>query len=504
MNSTTILLLVLGYFGILLLIARFTGKNDSNETFFTGNRNSPWYVVAFGMIGASLSGVTFISVPGWVAGSQFAYMQMVLGYFAGYVVIAHVLLPLYYRLNLTSIYTYLGDRFGRYTYKTGASFFLLSRVIGASFRLFLVANVLQFAVFDSLGVPFWVTVTGTIALIWVYTFRGGIKTIVYTDTLQTTFMIGAVVVTVYTLSKALLPEGVSLLEYVSNSPMSRMWFVGQEPGEGGFWNSLFNDQGGQHFLKQFFGGMFITICMTGLDQDMMQKNLTCRSLKDAQRNIYGLSTSLIFVNMLFLALGVLLYDFAAKNGIEAANDSLFPEIALGGYLTPIAGVLFIIGLIAAAYSSADSALTALTTSFCVDILNMDPTGNETKGKQVNTRTYVHVGMSIFVLIVIILFKYTAPQNVISEIFKAAGYTYGPLLGLFAFGLFTQRNVRDKWIPWIAIASPILTYVFNANSERWFGYKAGFELLLINGIIMLILLGISSVGMPKKAEGVLDA
>ncbi|TNE28700.1 MAG: sodium:solute symporter [Bacteroidetes bacterium] len=498
MNANLILLLILLYFAVLLIIAKVTGKNDSNETFFTGNRNSPWYVVAFGMIGASLSGVTFISVPGWVAGSQFSYMQMVLGYFAGYMVIAHVLLPLYYRLNLTSIYSYLEERFGRSTYKTGASFFLLSRIVGASFRLFLVANILQFTVFEAMGVPFWVTVSGTISLIWIYTFRGGIKTIVYTDTLQTLFMLGAVGLTVYYLSDAIVPEGVSLTQYISESSMSRVLFLGQESGEGGFWGSFFGDDSKRHFLKQFLGGMFITICMTGLDQDMMQKNLTCRSLKDAQKNMYGLSTSLIFVNLLFLALGVLLYDYGSAMGLPAADDNLFPTIALGGHLPVIVGVMFIIGLIAAAYSSADSALAALTTSFCVDILEIDRRKEVTtpidsdllkndERSLVRKRRLVHIGMSITILIVIILFKYTAPQNVISRIFEAAGYTYGPLLGLYSFGLFTSLKVHDKWVPLAAIASPIFTFLFNMYSEQLIGYTAGFELLLINGAIMFMLL-----------------
>lgn len=478
MSPYSILFLVFAYFALLLIIARFTGKDDSNATFFSGNRSSPWYVVAFGMIGASLSGVTFISVPGWVATSQFGYMQMVLGYLAGYVVIAHVLLPLYYRLNLTSIYTYLGERFGPKTYKTGAVFFLISRIIGASFRLFLVANVLQLAVFDALHVPFWMTVTGTIALIWVYTFRGGIKTIVYTDTLQTTFMLAAVGLTVYYLSDALIPEGQTLYAYISEHADSRIFFTGQ--GEGGFWTSFFEGENGNHFLKQFLGGMFITICMTGLDQDMMQKNLTCRSLKEAQKNMYGFSISLLFVNLLFLSLGLLLYDYAAEMGLGAANDDLFPAIALGGTLPSAVVVFFIIGLIASAYSSADSALTSLTTSFSVDILGMDVNGHSADTKR--TRRWVHIGMSVVILIVIVLFKYTAPQNVISDLFRVAGYTYGPLLGLFSFGLLTHWNLKDKWVPLAAIAGPVATYVLNENSAEWFGYTFGFELLLVNGAL----------------------
>ncbi len=499
MSATTILFMVLGYFAVLLLIARITGKSDSNATFFRGNRSSPWFVVAFGMIGASLSGVTFISVPGWVEGSQFAYMQMVMGYFAGYVVIAHVLLPLYYRLNLTSIYTYLHSRFGSATYKTGASFFLLSRIIGASFRLFLVANVLQLAVFDELGVPFWLTVVCTIALIWIYTFRGGIKTIVYTDTLQTTFMLAAVGLTIYYISDLVIQEGVSLIDYIKDHSNSKVFFTGED--KGGFWSSLFNGASNQHFLKQFLGGMFITICMTGLDQDMMQKNLTCRSLKDAQKNMYGFSLSLIFINLVFLSLGILLYDYASLVGIEAANDNLYPAVALSEGLPAVVVVFFIIGLIASAYSSADSALTSLTTSFSVDILDMNTESDDQSVK--STRRWVHVGMSIVILIVIILFKYTAPQNVISELFKVAGYTYGPLLGLYAFGLFTKRKPLDQLVPVLAIASPVVTYIVNRYSEVWFNYKFGFELLLFNGLVMMLLLFITSLGTSNKSVVPLD-
>lgn len=500
MTPLTILLLVLGYFAVLLLIAKITGKNDSNETFFSGNRNSPWFIVAFGMVGASLSGVTFISVPGWVADSQFSYMQMVMGYLAGYIVIAHVLLPLYYRLNLTSIYSYLKDRFGRHTYKTGSVFFLISRIIGASFRLFLVANVLQFAVFDALGVPFWITVLGTILLIWIYTFRGGIKTIVYTDTLQTLFMLLAVGLTVYYLSDVVIPEGTSLVSYISESPMSKVWFTGEE--QGGFWQSLFNGASKNHFLKQFLGGMFITICMTGLDQDMMQKNLTCKSLKDAQKNMYGFSLSLIVVNLLFLSLGVLLYDYAGMMGMTETNDDLFPAVALQGGLPGMVTVFFVIGLIASAYSSADSALTSLTTSFSVDILGLDTKSNDPSIKR--TRRRVHVGMSLVILVVILLFKTTVPSNVISDLFRVAGYTYGPLLGLYSFGLMTKRGVRDKWVPYAAVASPVLTYIINENSEAWIGYKFGFELLLLNGLLMFTMLAALSFGVEKKQELPLDA
>lgn len=500
MNPIHILLLVAGYFAILLLIARVTGKNDSNATFFTGNRSSPWFVVAFGMIGASLSGVTFISVPGWVETSNFAYMQMVLGYFAGYVVIAHVLLPLYYRLNLTSIYTYLDGRFGVATYKTGSSFFLLSRIIGASFRLYLVAIVLQLAVFDALNVPFWATVLGTILLIWVYTFRGGIKTIVYTDTLQTLFMLLAAGMSVYYLADEVIPEGVSLTEYIRSHPMSKTWFFGEE--QGGFWKSLFNGASAQHFFKQFLGGMFITICMTGLDQDMMQKNLTCRSIGDAQKNMYGFSLSLIVVNLLFLSLGILLVDFAELNGIVERGDKLFPAVALEGGLPSVITVMFIIGLIASAYSSADSALTSLTTSFSVDIMGVD-TQNEDRSSRA-LRRKVHIGMSAVIFLVIIAFKYLVKDSVIKELFTVAGYTYGPLLGLYAYGLMTKRRTFDRGVPFAAVLSPILTYIINLNSVEWFNYKIGFELLLLNGVIMFTFLYLLSFVKTSKANQSLDS
>lgn len=468
MSPIFIITLVVCYFLLLIGVSYLTGRKDDNEAFFLGNRQSPWYVVAFGMVGASLSGVTFISVPGWVEGSQFSYMQVVLGYVLGYAVIIKVLLPLYYRLQLTSIYTYLDQRFGPSSYKTGSVFFLISRIIGASFRLYLVAIVLQYAVFDALGVPFWVTVMVTILLIWVYTFRSGIKTIIWTDTLQTTFMLVAVIITVVLIKKSLIPDG-SLIEYVSNSDMSRIFFFDEWKTENAFW-------------KQFLSGMFITIVMTGLDQDMMQKNLSCRSLKDAQKNMFWLSIILVVVNLVFLSLGVLLYDYADVNGIAETGDKLYSAVALSGDLGIVVGVLFILGLIAAAYSSADSALTALTTSFCVDILGIQ--NKEAKaGKRI--RKQVHIMFSVILLLVILAFKYTVDESVIKELFVAAGYTYGPLLGMYAFGLFTKWNVKDKWVPLIAIISPILSYILKDNSEAWFGYSFGFELLLVNGLFTLI-------------------
>lgn len=481
MSPVAIIALIGVYFLALILIARITSRKSDNNSFFVGNRKSPWYIVAFGMVGASLSGVTFISVPGWVGASQFSYMQMVLGYVPGYMVIAFVLLPLYYRLQLTSIYTYLNGRFGRKSYKTGASFFLLSRIIGASFRLYLVAIVLQFAVFDRLGmeVPFVVTVLITIALIWLYTFRGGIKTIIWTDTFQTAFMLLAVGISVYAISSALGLDAKGLIETVKNSEYSRIFFF-DDPNDPRF------------FFKQFFAGMFITITMTGLDQDMMQKNLSCKNLRDAQKNMVSFTIVLVFVNLVFMTMGALLYIFAGTKGIElpAKADQLYPMLAVDGYLGASVGILFVLGLIAAAYSSADSALTALTTSFSIDILEVDKKA-ENIAKRIRQR--VHVGMSVVLVFVIMLFRLINNDSVISQLFTAAGYTYGPLLGLYAFGLFSKRKVRDNDVPFIAIASPIISFVLDYWSAELFGgYEIGFEILIINGAITYLGLLISSI------------
>ena len=469
MKPEIIALIILLYFGLLILVAQFTSRNAGNEGFFLGNRQSPWYIVAFGMIGASLSGVTFISVPGWVGTNQFAYLQMVLGYLLGYAVIANILLPLYYRLQLTSIYTYLDQRFGSYSYKTGAWFFLLSRTIGAAFRLFLVANVLQLAIFDAWNVPFVVTVIITIVLIWLYTFRGGIKTIVWTDTLQTLFMLLAVGFTIYYLGKDLQLSLGQMADTVIQSDFSRIWF--------------FDDwQDKRHFIKQFLSGAFITIVMTGLDQDMMQKNLSCRSLPEAKKNVYWYGFAFIPVNILFMSLGVLLYIYAAREGIPfpERTDNIFPLIATGDFLAPIVGVFFMLGLMAAAYSSADSALTALTTSFTIDILGIQKKIKE-RAKRIKIRKRVHVGFSLLLLLVIVLFRAINDQSVIESLFLVAGYTYGPLLGMYSFGLFTRRVVQDKNVPLIAVASPIVCLVLYFISPFLFnGYIFGFEMLLING------------------------
>ena len=469
MQPLHILLLIVAYFSVLIFISYITSKSANNDTFFKADNSSPWYLVAFGMIGASLSGVTFISVPGWVESQSMSYMQMVLGYVVGYAVIGLVLLPLYYRLNLTSIYSYLQDRFGDYSYKTGASFFLLSRTIGASFRLFLVANVLQLLLFDAYGIPFWVTVTITILLIWLYTFKGGIKTIVWTDSLQTLFMLIAVGVCIYTITDEM--EISNLFSYVADSEFSKTFF--------------FDDvKTGDYFWKRFLAGAFVAIVMTGLDQDMMQKNLTCRNLKDAQKNMFWFTIVLVIVNFFFLALGVLLTDYAQKNGIDAHKDQLFPIIATKGTLGLATAIFFLLGLIAAAYSSADSALTSLTTSFSIDILEIDK--KEDKNQQEKIRKKIHVVFSFILIFTILIFKYfIADESVIAKIFTFANYTYGPLLGLYAFGLFTKLRVKDKAVPLICLASPFVTYFINHLCISNFNFEFGFALLILNGLITFL-------------------
>lgn len=462
--------LIVSYFVVLILISYLTGKQSGNDAFFKANKQSPWFVVAFGMIGASLSGVTFISVPGWVEASSFSYMQVVLGYILGYIVIGTVLLPLYYKLNLTSIYTYLEERFGTYSYKTGASFFLISRIIGASFRLFLVANVLQIILFDELGIAFWQTVTITVLLIWLYTFKSGIKTIVWTDTLQTLFMLIAVGVTIYFVSDELGLSGGGILDFVLDDDMSKVFFFEDYKSADWFW-------------KQFISGAFIAIVMTGLDQDMMQKNLTCRSLRDAQKNMFWFTIVLTIVNFIFLCLGLLLTVYANENGIDASKDDLFPILAKNNLGIGVF-VFFLLGLIAAAYSSADSALTSLTTSFSIDILDIE--NKFSKGKQVKVRKQIHIIISILLILVIIAFKYIIrDESVIAKLFVFAGYTYGPLLGLYAFGLFTKWQLRDQFVPLVAIASPILSYIISMNSLKWFGFEFGFFILILNGFLTFL-------------------
>ena len=473
MQPIYLLSLIAAYFCVLLLIAYFTGKNDTNETFFKANKKSTWYVVAFGMVGASLSGVTFISVPGWVQSSQFSYMQIVLGYMVGYLVIAYVLIPIYYNLKVTSIYEFLKHRFGPTSHKTGFFFFFVSRVLGSSFRLFLVASVMQYFIFDAWNVPFEITVIISILLIWIYTYKGGIKTIVWTDTLQTIFMLFAVFATIYIILNKL---NLSVSDIFTSSEFDKYNKI--------FFTDDFN--GKKHFIKSFLGGMFIAIAMTGLDQDMMQKNLTCKNTKEAQWNVISLGFVLIIVNFIFLTLGALLFIYAEKFGIQIPivegnpkTDLLFPEIALKGELSYSIGIIFILGLIAAAYSSADSALTSLTTSYCIDFLNIEKR-EASKQKAIRQRT--HIGISVLLIVVIIVFKYVLEENVISSLLQVASYTYGPLLGLFAFGIFTKHTIKDKLVWIIAIISVILSYLLNYYSTVLLnGYEFGFELLIVNGL-----------------------
>ena len=477
MIPTHILLLIGGYFLLLLLISYFTGKNDSNIDFFKAGKSSPWYLVAFGMVGASLSGVTFISVPGWVEASEFSYLQVVFGYFLGYMVTAYVLLPIYYNKNVTSIYEYLDDRFGFVSYKVGAISFFVSRVLGAAFRLFLVAIVLQQFVFDAWNVPYELTVVLSILLIWIYTFRGGIKTIVWTDTLQTLFMLISVGLSIYFILGKL---DWSFTEFLASDELKQYNRVI-------FLDDFFEKQ---HLLKSILGGMFVTICMTGLDQDMMQKNLTCKNLKDAQKNMVSFSVVLVIVTFVFMLLGALLYIYADKFEIamplmdgKPKSDLLFPEIALNSGLGMTVAVTFMLGLIAAAYSSADSALTSLTTSFCVDFLGIE---KKAEKDQKRIRKLTHIGMSVLLILVVILFKHVLDTNVIDGLLQVASYTYGPLLGLFAFGIFTKHMVKDKYV-WIValVAVGIILALAKIPPESLGGYAFGYELLPLNGLLTFI-------------------
>jgi len=464
MSPFLVLSLVLGYFIVLVGISWVTSRNADTQAFFNANRKSPWFLVAFGMIGATLSGVTFISVPGEVGNSAFSYLQFVFGNIIGYWLIAGILIPLYYRLNLISIYAFLDQRFGGNAYKTGSFFFLVSKLIGAAFRLYLVATVLQ------INIPFIVTVIVTIALIWIYTFRGGIKTIVWTDTLQTFFLISAVVFTIIAIGRTLNPDGMELIKQVSSHSTSKIFFWD--------WRS------GNNFFKQFFAGIFITVVMVGMDQDMMQKNLTCKNQKEAQKNMFVFSLSFLVVVFLFLCLGVLLYIFAEKTGISVpeTTDDLYPLIALN-HLGLTVGIAFLLGITAAAYSSADSALTALTTSFSVDFLKI---GKYNERKKRSIRKSVHIMFSTLLVIVILMFRAISDESIVIAVFKVAGYTYGPILGLFIFGIYSRRKVRDRWVPVMGIASPVSCFFISTYSEELFnGYRFGFELLILNGLITLL-------------------
>ena len=469
MSPLLILTIFLLYTALLFSVTWITARRADNQSFYIGNKISPWFVVAYGMIGASLSGVTFMSVPGWVKETQFSYMVVVLGYLVGYFVIATILLPLYYRLKLTSIYSYLEQRFGFWSYKTGAGFFILSRILGASLRMFLVINVLQVFVFDAWHVPFWVNVLIFIILIILYTLKGGIRTIVWTDTLQTTFMLLAMILSVIYISREMGVPVVKLMSQVTHSNISRMFITD--------WHHE------RFFIKQFFSGMFITIVMTGLDQEMMQKNLSCPNIRDAQKNMFTFSGILVFVNFLFLFLGALLLIFSQGRSIGVAStDDLFPTIAFN-YLGPVAGIVFLIGLISAAFPSADGALTSLTTSFTLDFLGLDKRHDLGETSRTRIRYITHISIALVFFIAILIFRAVNDRAVIDKLFTIAGYTYGPLLGLYSFGLFTKRRVNDRMTPVIAILSPVICYFLSMYSRVLLnGYKFGFELLLVNGFI----------------------
>lgn len=482
MNGIYILLTIFVYFGLLLLVAKLTSKRDDNDAFFRGNRKSPWYVVAFGMIGASLSGVTFVSVPGMVRGIDMTYMQTCMGFFFGYLIIAHILLPLYYKLNLTTIYSYLKDRIGNSSYKTGASFFFLSKIIGAAARLYLVCLILQHYVFDAYQIPFAVTVTGIVLLIWLYTRKSGIKTIVWTDTFQTFCLLIALGLILYQVTVRMNLDFTGMVQAISESDYSRI-FVFDD------WHSK------QNFFKQFFSGIFITIVMTGLDQDMMQKNLTCRNLKDAQKNMYSYGLSFVPVNFLFLSLGVLLLLLASQSGLSLpeAGDDILPFFAAEGRLGFAVLFFFTIGIIAAAFSSADSALTALTTSFSIDILNI---GSRPSQEAERIRKKVHLCISLVFIGIILLFKAANNDSIIDAIYTIASYTYGPLLGLFMFGLFTGLRPRDKYVPWVAVASPVICFAIDRMVYLSTGYQFGYEMLMFNGFLTFVGLSLLSINNKK--------
>lgn len=502
MSEGLILTIIIAYFSVLILFSYLTSRGADTNTFFVGNKESKWYVVAFGMIGASLSGVTFISVPGWVDGKQFAYMQIVLGYLVGYIVVAYVLLPIYYRMNLISIYGYLEDRFGGWTYKTGASLFLLSRIIGASIRLLLAATVFHEFIFAKWGIPFAATVTFSILFIWVCTFKGGIKTIVWTDTLQTLFMLLSLGIAIYLISDSLgFSEQGGLVKVISESKYSKIFFFEEMGANNYFW-------------KQFLAGMFITIGMTGLDQDLMQKNLSCKNIKEAQKNMVSFAFVLTVVNLAFLVLGATLFMYAQKNGVEipmhdgkARTDLLFPTLALGDYFPQVVGIFFILGLFAATYASADSALASLTTSFCVDFVGVR---KMEEPEQKKWKDRVHVGMSVVLLVVILVLNEFMSANAIEQILTFASFTYGPLIGIFAFGIFTKRALnKDKYSLFTAIAAIILTtflYVitnkakeitafFELDKPFDIGFKIGSELIIYNALITFVILWFVS---KKKA------
>ena len=468
MNSSLLLIVFLAYTLLIFAVTWITSRKANNETFFTGNRRSPWFVVAYGMIGASLSGVTFMSVPGNVFSQNFYYMPMVFGFLAGYVIIALVLMPLYYRMNLTSIYTYLEKRFGFFTYKSGAAFFILSRTLGATLRMFLVVSVLHIFILQNLGVPFWVAGLIFVALILLYTVKGGIKTIVWTDMLQTTFMLIAVIICVVCICQQMNWNFGDMFAQVKSSGYAKMFDTN--------WLSK------THFLKQFLSGMFVCIAMTGLDQEMMQKNLSCKNIKDAQKNMFTFSGILMVVNFLFLLLGAVLVLYIQQKGLTFADtDRIFPTVAIE-HLGVFAGLMFIIGLISAAYPSADGALTSLTTSFCIDIVGMNKKENWDEQKKKKVRYIIHFSMAILFLLLIIFYNLVKNDAVIDLVYAVASYTYGPLLGFFFFGILTKYQVRDKMMPVIAILSPMCCFLLDFLFQEYFNFGFGFTLLIVNGLL----------------------
>ncbi|WP_442787038.1 sodium:solute symporter [Flavobacterium suncheonense] len=495
MTSATILSIIIIYFGLLILISNLVSKKDySNDTFFKANKNSKWYLVAFGMIGTALSGVTFISVPGEVGNPdlQFKYFQFILGNAIGFIIIAKVLLPLYYRMNLTSIYGYIEQRLGTISYKTSAIIFLISRTIGSAFRLYLVVIVLQRYVFDDFNVPFAATVLISLGLIFAYTYRGGLKTIIITDTLQTFFLVSSVFLTIIFVCSSLDFGALEAFEAVKNSQYSKIFFCEDYLK-------------GNYVIKQILGGIFVTIAMVGLDQDLMQKNLSCKNIGEAQKNMFTFTGIFVLINIFFLSVGALLYMYAEKNGIAipmvdgvARTDYLFPEIAFR-HLSIVPAVIFLLGLTAATFATTDSALTALTTSFCVDFLGMDKAENTNNMKTVRTRHLVHLTFSFLMFLVILVFNSLNDKSVVTMIFTVAGYTYGPLLGLYGFGLFVKsKTVNDKLVPFICVTSPLITYFINSNSKDWFGgYVFSFELIIVNGLITL--LGLFLISKPATGQ-----
>lgn len=476
MSPIALSITILAYFAILFTVSYIAGRKADNEGFFVGNRQSAWYIVAFAMIGSTISGVTFVSVPGMVQTGGFSYLQMVLGFIVGQFIIAFVLVPLFYRMNLVSIYEYLEKRFGIASYKTGAVFFFISKMLGAAVRLYLVCLTIQLLIFEPFRLPFWLNVTLTVFVVWLYTFRGGVKSLIWTDVLKTFCLVTSVVLCIYYIAAGLQLNFSSLITTVFDSDLSRVFF--------------FDDVNSKrYFFKQFLAGVFTVIAMNGLDQDMMQRNLSCKNFRDSQKNMITSVISQFFVILLFLMLGVLLYTFTAQQGIvnPDKSDELFPMIATGSYFPPIVGILFIIGLISSAFSAAGSALTALTTSFTVDILGAHGKEEIALSK---IRKHVHIGMAITMGIVIFIFNLLNNTSVIDAIYTLASYTYGPILGLFAFGVFTKRQVYDKCIPLAAILAPILCYILQRNSEAWFaGYQISYELLILNALFTFIGLGI---------------